>query len=62
MTNPNEVTPPERGVRAVSGDRILWNRRPANSRDVGDIDEIVAHGVTVHVEHFTDPRPREQAA
>lgn len=27
----------------MSGDRILWNRRPKNSRDTGDIDEIVAH-------------------
>lgn len=30
-------------------DRILWNRRP-EGRDPGDIDEIVLHGVTVHIE------------
>ena len=37
-----------------SMDRILWNRRPKNVRDVGDIDEIVAHNVTVHIEQMDD--------
>lgn len=35
------------------GDRILWNRRPGK-RDCGDIDEIVLHNVTVHVEQMDD--------
>lgn len=35
-------------------DRILWNRRPKNARDTGDIDEIVAHNVTVHIEQMDD--------
>jgi len=35
-------------------DRILWNRRPDSSSDGGDIDEIVAHGVTIHVEQMND--------
>lgn len=37
--------------------RILWNRRPdADWRrgDMGCIDEIVLHGVTVHVEQMDD--------
>ena len=34
-------------------DRILWNRRP-EGRDPGDIDEIVLHGVTVHIEQMDD--------
>lgn len=33
-------------------DRILWNRRPTSDRDAGDIDEIVIHGATVHVEQM----------
>lgn len=33
--------------------RILWNRRPADSRDTGDIDEIVLTDVEmVHVEQM----------
>jgi hypothetical protein len=35
--------------------RILWNRRPSGDRGVagcGDIDEIVLHDVTVHVEQM----------
>jgi hypothetical protein len=40
--------------RAASWDRILWNRRPKNVSDVGDIDEIVAHNVTVHIEQMDD--------
>lgn len=35
-------------------DRILWNRRPKNVSDTGDIDEIVAHNVTVHIEQMDD--------
>lgn len=35
-----------------SMDRILWNRRPKNVGDTGDIDEIVAHNVTVHIEQM----------
>ena len=42
-----------RGV-GVNGDRILWNRRPETCIDTGDIDEIVAHGVTVHIEQMDD--------
>lgn len=34
-------------------DRILWNRRP-DGRDPGCIDEIVLHGVDVHVEQMDD--------
>jgi hypothetical protein len=33
--------------------RILWNRRP-DDRSGGDIDEIVLHDVTVHVEQMSD--------
>ena len=35
-------------------DRILWNRRPENARDCGDIDEIVMSNVSVHVEQMND--------
>jgi len=38
----------------VSGDRILWNRRPTGALDVGDIDEIVVHNCTVHIEQMDD--------
>lgn len=38
-------------VDAVT-DRILWNRRPTDPMDGGDIDEIVLHGVTVHIEQM----------
>ena len=34
--------------------RILWNRRPTSVRDGGDIDEIVIHDATVHVEQMDD--------
>lgn len=50
------MTPAEFGrprLRGV-GDRILWNRRPETCIDTGDIDEIVAHGVTVHIEQMDD--------
>lgn len=33
--------------------RILWNRRPTIG-DAGDIDEIVLHDCTVHVEQMHD--------
>lgn len=36
----------------MSGDRILWNRRPEN--DGGDIDEIVMDNVMVHIEQMHD--------
>lgn len=42
------------GKRKQIIDRILWNRRPESPRDCGDIDEIVLHGVTVHVEQMND--------
>lgn len=35
-------------------DRILWNRRPKSDWDTGDIDEIVASNVDVHIEQMTD--------
>lgn len=35
-------------------DRILWNRRPTGPRDTGDIDEIVVHDCTVHVEQMDE--------
>lgn len=35
-------------------DRILWNRRPVDARETGDIDELVAHGVTVHIEQMDE--------
>mgnify|MGYP001453089937 CR=1 FL=1 len=38
----------------MNGDRILWNRRPETCIDASDIDEIVAHGVTVHIEQMDD--------
>jgi hypothetical protein len=38
----------------MSGDRILWNRRPTGPRDTGDIDEIVVHDCTVHVEQMDE--------
>ena len=35
--------------------RILWNRRPENPSDGGDIDEIVLRGVAIlHVEQMDD--------
>lgn len=34
--------------------RILWNRRPTDPYDGGDIDEIVVHNVTVHIEQMDD--------
>lgn len=35
-------------------DRILWIERPKTEFDGGLIDEIVLHGVTVHVEQMND--------
>lgn len=35
----------------MSDDRILWNRRPYGT-DPGDIDEIVLHGVDLHIEQM----------
>ena len=35
-------------------DRILWNRRPTDDRDPGDIDEIVLSNVHVHIEQMGD--------
>jgi hypothetical protein len=36
-------------------DRILWNRRPDDrSFHGGDIDEIVIHDATVHIEQMGD--------
>lgn len=35
-------------------DRILWNRRPVDLPFGGDIDEIVLHGVDVHIEQMDD--------
>lgn len=39
-------------------DRILWNRRPDagddEGDDAGDIDEIVIHDATVHVEQLDE--------
>lgn len=35
-------------------DRILWNRRPSDPRDTGNIDEIVVHNCTVHIEQMGD--------
>ena len=37
-------------------DRILWNRRPTGYHHGvgGDIDEIVVHNCTVHVEQMDD--------
>lgn len=33
--------------------RILWNRRPSGRRgDAGNIDEIVLHGVDIHIEQM----------
>lgn len=33
--------------------RILWNRRPKNVRDGGEIDELVLHDVSlVHIEQM----------
>lgn len=37
----------------MATDRILWNRRP-NGDGVGDIDEIVLHGVDIHIEQMHD--------
>lgn len=34
--------------------RILWNRRPKNPYDGGEIDEIVASKVNVHIEQMND--------
>ncbi len=35
--------------------RILWNRRPRDARDAGNIDELVLHDATaVHVEQMSD--------
>lgn len=35
--------------------RILWNRKPQNGRDAGDIDEIVVHRPEmVHIEQMDD--------
>lgn len=34
--------------------RILWNRRPADGGWGGDIDEIVCHDATVHIEQMDD--------
>jgi hypothetical protein len=35
--------------------RILWNRRPRDARDCGDIDEIVIdHPESVHIEQMDD--------
>jgi hypothetical protein len=45
---PDEPTP------SRSTNRILWNRRPANPLDCGDIDEIVIHNCIVHVEQMDD--------
>lgn len=35
-------------------ERILWNRRPENNRDGGDIDEIVMRNVNIHIEQMND--------
>lgn len=35
-------------------DRILWNRRPRDASDTGEIDEIVLRDVTIHVEQMSD--------
>lgn len=34
--------------------RILWNRAPDGRYDCGDIDEIVLHDATVHIEQMND--------
>ena len=38
----------------LNKDRILWNHRPENSSDMGEVDEIVCHDVTVHVEQMNE--------
>lgn len=32
--------------------RILWNRRPVDGRDCGDIDELVITNCTIHIEQM----------
>lgn len=34
--------------------RILWNKRPEGPNGGGDIDEIVIHNCTVHIEQMDD--------
>lgn len=34
--------------------RILWNRRPKNAYDGGDIDEIVMSNVDIHIEQMNE--------
>lgn len=40
--------------KSKATDRILWNRRPTGMMDAGDIDEIVVHDCTVHVEQMDE--------
>ena len=50
------LTPPSKADTELEAtrDRILWNRRPKNPSDTGDIDEIVAENVFVHIEQMDD--------
>lgn len=34
--------------------RILWNRRPTGIADDGDIDEMVVHDASIHIEQMGD--------
>lgn len=40
--------------KQVPKNRILWNSRPKNDSDCGDIDEIVIHNATVHIEQMDE--------
>lgn len=41
-------------LRRCGMNRILWNRRPVDEFDSGDIDEVVIRGCTVHIEQMGD--------
>lgn len=38
----------------MAKDRILWNQRPRDVADGGAVDEIVAYGVTFHIEQMSN--------
>ena len=54
MSRRRRKSTPKPPPRSAVG-RILWNRRPVDGRDCGDIDEIVLHRPEfVHVEQMND--------
>lgn len=42
------------GHRAARTDRIVWNVRPSDTDTGGDIDELVIHGCSVHIEQLDE--------